>query len=259
MRIPRQCDCLHRQALTMLDELQEVSGRLVVQGYRRAVERIGCAPTEKTTDKTIIAIYAKVSTAFCKAAEQRGETIPKLYLNSIVLEFFNVYEKLGATFLLEHLQKELNHYVAYGLRAAYKQELKLIDENSNDPDVIRLKRLQGLTKERPTNTVYAKPIANETQPKTSPEKAGVSSGLSSIGHKMESNSNEAQIISPPVVNPDVPAPRSWFLHPFIAATIWFACIAWAESIPNDSNMWAVAISATVVLGVTCYKTRHLWM
>jgi hypothetical protein len=35
----------------MLDDVQEVSGRLIVKGYRRIAAQHGCAPTPRTSDQ----------------------------------------------------------------------------------------------------------------------------------------------------------------------------------------------------------------
>ena len=130
---------------TMLDDVQEVSGRLIVKGYRRIAAQHGCAPTAKTSDQKIIEIYTLVSKAFHQAAERRGERIPALIDNHIVLKFLQVYEMMG-DHLQQHLQYEVGKYLAEGLRPDYKQELPLFDPNGNDPDVKRLRELQKLAR-----------------------------------------------------------------------------------------------------------------
>lgn len=89
-------------------------------------------------------IYSKVGTAFHQAAERRGERIPALVQNYIVLKFFQVYEMFGEEKLQGHIKYEAEKYLAEGLRQDYKQELQLFDPNSNDPDVKRLNELQRL-------------------------------------------------------------------------------------------------------------------
>jgi hypothetical protein len=42
---------------TMLNDVQAVSGRLIVKGYRRISAQHGCAPTSKTSDQKIIEIH----------------------------------------------------------------------------------------------------------------------------------------------------------------------------------------------------------
>lgn len=132
---------------TMLDDVQEVSGRLIVKGYRRIAAQHGCAPTAKTSDQKIIEIHTLVSKAFHQAAERRGERIPALIDNHIVLKFLQVYEMMG-DHLQQHLQYEVGKYLAEGLRPDYKQELPLFDPNGNDPDVKRLRELQRLAHEK---------------------------------------------------------------------------------------------------------------
>jgi FixJ family two-component response regulator len=112
---------------TMLDNVQEAGSKVIVSGYRRIGAQLGCAPTAKTADEKIIEIYTKVGTAFHEAAEQRGEHIPALYLNNIVLGFLKLYEMAGDQFVQQHLQYEVDKYLAEGLRQDYKQELSLID------------------------------------------------------------------------------------------------------------------------------------
>jgi hypothetical protein len=114
---------------TMLDRVQESSSKVIVGGYRRIGAQLGCAPTARTTDQKIIEIYTKVGAAFHEAAERRGEHIPALYLNSIVLGFIKLDEMVGDQCMQQHLQYEVDNYLAEGLRPDYRQELNLIDCN----------------------------------------------------------------------------------------------------------------------------------
>jgi hypothetical protein len=132
---------------TMLDDVQAVSGRIIVKGYRRIAAQHGCAPTAKTSDQKIIEIHTLVSKAFHQAAERRGERIPALIDNHIVLKFLQVYEMMG-DHLQQHLQYEVEKYLAEGLRPDYKQELPLFDPDGNEPDVKRLRELHRLTREK---------------------------------------------------------------------------------------------------------------
>jgi hypothetical protein len=132
---------------TMLDGVQEVSSRLIIKGYRKIAAQHGCAPTAKTSDGKIMEIYTQVSQAFHAASQKRGEHIPALVQNYIVLKFLQVNETIP-DHLQQHLQYEVEKYTAQGLRSDYKQELQLFDPNNfNDPDVKRLKRLQNATRE----------------------------------------------------------------------------------------------------------------
>ena len=110
---------------TLLDEVQEVGGTLIVSGYRRIAAQHGCAPSAKTTDQKIVEIYSRVGTAFRQASQQRGELMPALILNFIVFKFLQVYEMMGEQMLQEHLQYEVQKYLAEGLRPDYRQELSL--------------------------------------------------------------------------------------------------------------------------------------
>ena len=132
----------------MLDDAKEVGDRLIIKGYRRIGAQHGCAPTAKTTDQKITEIYSKVSTAFYEASERRGEHIPALFQNRIVLKFLQAYEMMGDKFVQEHLQYEVNKYLREGLRPDYQTEVPLFDENSNDPDVKRLREIQRLVAQK---------------------------------------------------------------------------------------------------------------
>lgn len=129
----------------MLEDVQEIGGRLIIKGYRKIAAQNGCAPTAKTSDKKIMEIYTQVSTVFSQAARQRREKIPALYLNTVILKFLQVHEMMGDHFQ-HHLQYEANKYLTEGLRPDYKRELPLFDPNNlNDPDVKRLSELHRLT------------------------------------------------------------------------------------------------------------------
>lgn len=110
---------------TMLDEAQEVGGKLIVAGYRRLAIQHGCAPTSKTSDTQIIEMYKKVGTAFRETSNQRGEQLPAGTLNFIVWKFLQVSEMLGNEMVDEHLAYEIRKYSQEGLRPDYKQDLKL--------------------------------------------------------------------------------------------------------------------------------------
>jgi hypothetical protein len=132
---------------TMLNDVQEVTGRLIVKGYRKIAAQHGCAPTAKTTDAEIMVIYKTVTTLFHRAAQQRGERIPALFDNRIVLKFLHVHEMMPNHFE-KHLEYEVEKYLAEGLRPDYKLELQLFDPHGNDPDVKRLRELQKETREK---------------------------------------------------------------------------------------------------------------
>jgi hypothetical protein len=110
---------------TLLDEAQEIGGKLLISGYRRIGAAHGCAPTSKTSDKKIIEVYSKVGTAFRETSKQRNEIIPATILNFIVWKFLQVYELMGDEMLESHLQYEIKKYLREGLRPDYRQDLKL--------------------------------------------------------------------------------------------------------------------------------------
>lgn len=113
------------QPKTLLDQVQALGGPLIVNGYRRIAAANNIAPTSKTSDQKIIEIFQQVGSAFNEASNQRKELIPARQLNSIVLQFFQVYEMMGETVFYEHLKYEVDKYIQEGLREDYKQDLKL--------------------------------------------------------------------------------------------------------------------------------------
>jgi hypothetical protein len=110
---------------TMLDKVQDVGGKLIVDGYRKLSRKTGLAPTAQTSDGEIIAMYKKVGTAFQVASETRGEHLSAGVKNSIVFKFLQVKEMLGAEMVDSHLAYEVENYVKSGLRSDYKEEIKL--------------------------------------------------------------------------------------------------------------------------------------
>ena len=108
-----------------LEAALKASTAFIVGGYRSIAGQHGCAPSNMTSDEKIMEIYSRVCSAFSQAAERRGEHIPAVYLNRIVLKFLQVYEKMPQHFFDEHLRYELDKYVAEGLRPEYRQELPL--------------------------------------------------------------------------------------------------------------------------------------
>src|SRR3984957_14460348 len=115
----------YKKPRTLLDRSQEVASKIIVAAYRAIAAKNGIPPTAKTSDEKIIEVYSKVVTAFRQASKQRGEHIPALFLNHIVVGFLQVYEKSGTEFFDEHLRYEGDKYIAEGLRPDYKHELPL--------------------------------------------------------------------------------------------------------------------------------------
>lgn len=107
---------------TAYDELED----LTIEMYRNYAKRNGVAPTSKTYDHEILEVVKLVQTTFTKAAEQKGEHIPGVYLMTINVYFLQQYEQLGKEFFLEHLKYEVNKYINDGLRDDYQRDLGLI-------------------------------------------------------------------------------------------------------------------------------------
>jgi len=110
------------RARTAYDEIED----LTVEMYRNYAKRNGAAPTSKTYDHEILEVVMLVQTAFTKAADQKGEHIPGVYLMTINVYFLQQYEKLGKEFFTEHLKYEVNKYLNDGLRSDYQRDLGLL-------------------------------------------------------------------------------------------------------------------------------------
>jgi hypothetical protein len=110
---------------SVLEAALEAGGPLIVSGYRRIAAAHGCAPSTTTSDEKIIEIYSCVCKAFLEASKRRGEVIPAVFLNRIVLKFLQVHEKFPEHFFEEHLRYEVDKYLAQGLRPEYRKELPL--------------------------------------------------------------------------------------------------------------------------------------
>jgi len=120
------------------DELQYLAGKAIVRGFRDIASHNACAPTAKTSDEKILEIYSKVTEAFRAAAEQRGEFIPAVFLNRIVMGFLQMYEwrfekdgkpgldeAIAEKCFCDHLKYEVEKYIAEGLRPDYKRGSRL--------------------------------------------------------------------------------------------------------------------------------------
>jgi hypothetical protein len=99
--------------------------RLIVEGFRRHARRQGTAPTEKTTDAEILALFERVGSAFKTVASQRRESLRGARLNYIVWQFLQAHEALSHEAFEAHLQQELSTYRTHGLPAVYRRELEL--------------------------------------------------------------------------------------------------------------------------------------
>jgi hypothetical protein len=108
-----------------LEAALEAGSTLIVSGYRGIAAKCGCAPSMMMSDEKIIEVYARVCKAFREASERRGERIPAVFLNRIVLYFLQCHEKFPERFFDEHLRYEVDKYMAQGLRPEYQNELPL--------------------------------------------------------------------------------------------------------------------------------------
>lgn len=109
----------------LVDRGLEIADTAVILGYRRIAAQHGCAPTKMTSDQCIVEIYRKVGTAFKEIAKRRGEDLTAGWLNTVVLKFLQVNEKMGVAFMDEHLAYELDKYRQEGLRSDYRQDIHL--------------------------------------------------------------------------------------------------------------------------------------
>jgi hypothetical protein len=95
---------------SLLDRSLDTAGKIIISGYRNLAAQHGCAPTQATSDQQIMEIYRKVGAAFKDVARERGEELQAGWMNTVVLKFFQVKEKLGEAFMDEHLSYELDKY-----------------------------------------------------------------------------------------------------------------------------------------------------
>jgi hypothetical protein len=110
---------------TISDQVQELGGPLIINGYRQLAKINGTAPTSKTSDQKIIEIYQQVGSAFKEASSVRNEHLPAGHMNTIVFKYLQVYEMMGEKMFFEHLKYEVDKYINEGLRDDYKQNLNL--------------------------------------------------------------------------------------------------------------------------------------
>ncbi|MGA2544819.1 MAG: hypothetical protein ABSG78_24990 [Verrucomicrobiota bacterium] len=110
---------------SVLEASLEPAKALIVSGYRRIAATQGCAPSTTVSDDKIIEVYSCVCQAFRDASKRRGEVIPAVLLNRIVLYFLQCQQNFPETFFDEHLRYEVEKYVAEGLRPDYQNELRL--------------------------------------------------------------------------------------------------------------------------------------
>lgn len=121
------------------DDPKKLAADVIIAGFRKLAAHNQCAPTSDTSDEKIIEIYSKVTGAFNDAAKKRGELIRAVYLNGIVMKFLQIYEwrfkkddkppldeQTAEKFLWDHLQYEIDKFLAEGLRPDYRRELPLI-------------------------------------------------------------------------------------------------------------------------------------
>ena len=115
---------------TVLDQAQAAAGTLIVAGYRRHAQSKGGAPSDKTSDSRIVAIYTKVGTAYRRIADERGERLSAGTINFIVWNWLQVYEMVGPALgdaaVDSELRDEVESYRKNGLDSGSVGELNLI-------------------------------------------------------------------------------------------------------------------------------------
>jgi hypothetical protein len=118
-----------------LDRTLEVTAQLIVNFCRELGAYNNCPPTAKTSDQKILEIYSLINTAFQEAARRRGEQIPipAELINRIVSGFLQMYEKMGESFMREHLRYEIDKYMREGLRPDYKRPLPFFSDSASSP------------------------------------------------------------------------------------------------------------------------------
>ncbi|MFC0127960.1 hypothetical protein [Ralstonia solanacearum] len=110
---------------TALERAHAAADPIIIAAYREIAQRSGGAPSAKTSDEEIVALYGRVGRAFAEVAKQRNERLSAGSINMLVLYFLQVKEDHPPNFFEEHLQYELEKYQASGLRESYQRELNL--------------------------------------------------------------------------------------------------------------------------------------
>lgn len=124
-KVPIQVEEKAPRSGSVLEAALDSGGTVIISGFRRIAAAQGCAPSMTMSDEKIIEVYSRVCKAFRDASERRGERIPALLLNRIVLYFLQCHEKFPEQFFDEHLRYEVEKYSAEGLRPEYQKELSL--------------------------------------------------------------------------------------------------------------------------------------
>jgi hypothetical protein len=114
-----------RRSAPLLQQVQDIASRSIIQGFRRLAAERGCFPTDKTSDTEILEIYRRVAAAFRSVAESRDEQLTAGMLNFISWKFLQLNENMGRAMMLDHLDYEVEKYRSEGLRPDYRQELKV--------------------------------------------------------------------------------------------------------------------------------------
>jgi len=114
-----------QQPQSVLERAQELSGKLIVSGYRRIFNQAGIGAAPEISDAIILQIYKGVGEVFQKAAERRGDLLTSGVINNIVLHFLELYRTATPEFFGEHLEYEAAKYLQEGLRQDYAKPVQL--------------------------------------------------------------------------------------------------------------------------------------
>ncbi len=110
---------------TVLERAHAAADTIIIAAYRELARQSGGAPSAKTSDAEIVALYGRIAKAFSEVAPQRNERLSAGSINMLVLYFLHAKENHQPKFFEEHLQYELEKYRASGLRESYQKELNL--------------------------------------------------------------------------------------------------------------------------------------
>lgn len=114
------------QPISIFDYVQELPNDIIINGFRSAAVKRNIVLTSKTSDEKIIELYHQVGIAFIEASKKRKMYLPGKQINSIVLEFLQVFEEKGEVIFNEYLSTEVAKYINEGLRQEYRKDLDFL-------------------------------------------------------------------------------------------------------------------------------------
>ena len=106
------------QGKSLFDQLNDTTVTIF-----RNIAKTHNTPIDEVSDKQILLIINEVTTAFTNASEYIEECIPRGYILTIAMYHVLIFSMHGKLFYYEHLDSEINNYLANGLRDSYEINL----------------------------------------------------------------------------------------------------------------------------------------